>query len=96
MFFFEQTDAVKVVLHHLFLLVGLADFIVVGGDTRNVVQHLAAFVCRHFREARNVALKHDVVAIRTSIGRPEKTVENLLRAVFAVEFVSGYWVIGSG
>ena len=90
---FQQTDAVEITLYHLFLLVCLANFVIVGRNASDVIEHLAAFVGGHFRQARNIALQHDVVAVGPGICRTEQAVEHLLRAVFAVEFVGGHGIV---
>ena len=93
LFLFEQPDAIEVVLDHVLLFVGFSNFIVVRGDPGHVVKHFASFVGRHLREARHVALKHDVVAVRTGVGRTQQAMEHLLRAFLAVEFVGGHRVV---
>ncbi len=90
----QQADAVKITLNHLFLLVRLADFVIVGRDASDVIKHLPTFIGGHFRQACNVALQHDVVAVGTGIRRTEQAVEHLLRAVFTVEFVGGHRIVG--
>ena len=93
LFFLEQADTVKITLNHFFLLVGFADFVIVRRDACDVVEHLSAFVGRHFRKARHVTLQHDVVAVRACIGRTKQAMEHLLRAVLAVELVGGDRVV---
>ncbi len=87
MLLFEQPDAVEVILNHVLLFVGFANFIIVGRHACDVVKHLSTFIGRHLGQTRNIALKHDVVAIRSSVRSPQQAVKHLLRAVFTVELV---------
>ena len=93
LFFFEQTNAVKIVLNHILLLASLSYFIVVGGNAGYVVEHFSSLVRRHFGEARHVTLKDDVVTVRTGIGGAEQAMKHLLRTVFSIEFVGGHRVV---
>ena len=70
LFFFKQPDSVEVVFHHLFLLVGFSNLIIVRRHARHVVKHLPTFIGRHFRKARYVALEDDVIAVRPGVGSP--------------------------
>ena len=92
--FLEHPDAFEITLDLFLLLGGLADFIVVGGDASNVVQHFAALVGRHLGQTGHVTLKDDVVAVWTSVGCTQQAMEDFLTALLAVEFVGGHWIVG--
>ena len=87
MFFFEESDAIQVVFHHVLLFGGFPNLVVVGRDAGDVVQDLSSLVGRHLGQTGHVSLKHDVVAVGPCIGRSQQSVKHLLRAVLAVEFV---------
>ena len=70
LFFLKQPDSVKVVFHHLLLLVGFSNLIIVRRHARHVVKHLPTLIGRHFSKARYVALEDDVVAVRPGVGSP--------------------------
>ena len=76
-----------------FLLVCLANLIVVGGHASNIIEDFSSFVCSHFCQTGNIALKDNIVTVWPCICCAEEAMEDFLTAQFTVQFVGGHGVV---
>ena len=92
-FLLEHPDALEIILDLRLLLAGLAQFVVIGGYSRDVLEHPPTCPSGHDGELRHIALEHDVVAVSAGTGLGEQPTEFGGGGGAVVEVVGGVDVV---